>query len=267
MSWILFLPLRPVIAWVPPVGHLGQRSSILNWNEELWFKTNSCCLLPPSVRSKRPVSLPRLTCLFRQTCPGTCVGITLNTERLTPAPCTMSTPAATTWSNPLFLYVPAMSGGGGVGAENSPITLEEAQSWSNGGNIKRVLRQVTYLMDPGAGGRGRGKDWGVRMDTCRGWEWWGENKGAWGEVRGGVNATARLWHKREWETPWRCPSALEQTVIETTLINFCTLSPAPAAMAARTMALLAGGIGTTKNERVTNFEINQKTSAWGVNFK
>lgn len=33
--------------------------------------------------------------------------------------------------------------------ENNSITLQEAQSWSNGENIITVLCRVTYLMDPG----------------------------------------------------------------------------------------------------------------------
>lgn len=115
---------------------------------------------------------------------------------------------------------------GGVGG-NNPITLEEAQSWSNGRNIKRVLRQVTYLMDPGGEGRGRGEIEGLGGRLVVGGSDGVKTRGAWGEVRGGVNVTARVWHERE--RPWRYPSALEQTVIETTLINFCTLSPSPAA--------------------------------------
>lgn len=98
------------------------------------------------------------------------------------------------------------------GGENNPITLQEAQSWSNGENIKTVLRRVTYLMDPGIE-RWRGvtvKSMNVEQ-RGRGYKMWGQ-RFRWHDIVG-VSAEGLLWY----------PSTLEQTVIETTLNNFCTL--------------------------------------------
>lgn len=115
--------------------------------------------------------------------PGLCPHY-IKHNRLTragPIPCTTSTWAATTRSNPLFSVFPPCRGT----RENNPITLQQAQSWSNGENIKTMSRPVTYLMDSG---RGMARRRSVRRERGEG------IGGCWG--RGGVDMTARM---RQWK--------------------------------------------------------------------
>lgn len=89
-----------------------------------------------------------------QHAPGLCLHY-IKHNRLTlagPIPCTTSTRAAPTRSDPLSTIR-----WGGTG-ENNPITLQHTESWSNGGNIKTMSGPVTYLMDPGREGWGGGGD-------------------------------------------------------------------------------------------------------------
>lgn len=150
-----------------------------------------------------------------QHAPGLCPHY-IKHNRLTlagPIPCTTSTQAATTRSDPLLVFPPCRGTG-----ENNPITLQQAQSWSNGDNIKTMSRPVTYLMDPGREGWRAGE-----MARRRSVREKGDGIGDCG-VRGGVDMTARM---RRLESLWWYPGALEQTVIQTTLINFSTLSSSP----------------------------------------
>lgn len=97
--------------------------------------------------------------------------------------------------------------------ENNPITLQEAQRWSNGDNIKTVLRRVTYLMDPGI----EMKRGNVEKNEC--WREGGRDKQLWGERCSWYNIVGVAVESSRWY-----PCTLEQAVIETTLINVCTLS-------------------------------------------
>lgn len=109
---------------------------------------------------------------------------------------------------PLSVFLPCRGRGG-----NNPITLQEAQRWSNGENIKTVLHRVTYMMDPGIemkrGDREKNQCW---REGGRDTKPWGE-RCRWYDV---VGVAA--------QSSWSYPCTLEQAVIETTLINFCTLS-------------------------------------------